>query len=89
MFVGHHAVGFASKRVSPHASLGLLIYRDMTEPLDRTGSIAMCLLALVLLGFYIGTAPPADTKKLAYGALTMWIVPFWAAWIDRHRAIRE
>ena len=32
--------------------------------------------------------PPPDTTKLAHGALTMIIVPFWAAWIDRHRAIR-
>jgi hypothetical protein len=84
----------------PHATLivelalftiGFLIYRDVTEPLDRTGSIAMWLLALVLVGTYVGTAgmaPPTDTKKLAYGALTMLVVPFWAAWVDRHRAVR-
>jgi membrane-bound metal-dependent hydrolase YbcI (DUF457 family) len=84
----------------PHATLiielalftiGFFIYRDMTEPVDRIGSIAMWLLGLVLIGTYVGTAgmtPPADTKKLAYGALTMVIVPIWAAWIDRHRAVR-
>lgn len=84
----------------PHATLivelalftiGFLIYRDVTEPIDRTGSIAMWLLALTLLGIYVATAgakPPADPKKIAYGALTLIIVPFWAAWIDRHRAVR-
>jgi membrane-bound metal-dependent hydrolase YbcI (DUF457 family) len=84
----------------PHATLiielalftiGFLIYRDMTEPLDRTGSIAMWLLAFVLVGIYIATAgakPPADTKVLACGALSMILVPFWAAWIDRHRGPR-
>ncbi|HEV8436111.1 MAG TPA: metal-dependent hydrolase [Thermoanaerobaculia bacterium] len=84
----------------PHATLivelalftiGFLIYRDVTEPIDRTGSVAMWLLALTLLGIYVATAgakPPADPKKIAYGALTLIIVPFWAAWIDRHRAVR-
>jgi membrane-bound metal-dependent hydrolase YbcI (DUF457 family) len=84
----------------PHATLivelalftiGFLLYRDATEPLDRTGSVAMWLLAIVLLAVYVATAgvlPPADPKKIAWGALTMIIVPIWAAWIDRHRAVR-
>jgi membrane-bound metal-dependent hydrolase YbcI (DUF457 family) len=84
----------------PHATLivelalftiGFLIYRDVTAPIDRTGSVAMWLLGFVLLGIYVataGTAPPADPKKIAYGALTLIIVPIWAAWVDRHRAVR-
>jgi hypothetical protein len=84
----------------PHATLivelalftiGFLIYRDVTEPIDRTGSIAMWLLGFVLLGIYISTAgmtPPKDPRQIAYGALILLVIPFWAAWVDRHRAVR-
>ena len=72
-------------------TIGVLIYRDMTEPVDRTGSIAMWALVLLLAGIYIGTAgttPPSDPKKIAWGALSLILVPIWAAWIDRHRELR-
>ena len=72
-------------------TIGVLLYRDMTEPLDRTGSLAMWALVAVLAGTYIATAgavPPREPKQIAYGALTLLIVPFWAAWVDRHRELR-
>jgi membrane-bound metal-dependent hydrolase YbcI (DUF457 family) len=72
-------------------TIGVMLYRDATEPVDRTGSFALWALVIVLLVIYMATAgakPPADTKQLAWGALSMILVPIWAGWIDRHREPR-
>lgn len=73
-------------------AIGLLIYRDMTHPRDRIGSVMMWAL-VILLGaafvFSASGAPPPDVRSVAYGTLALWIVPFWAAWFDRHRLPEE
>ena len=70
----------------------LMLYRDVTHPRDRIGSIALWALVLLLAGIYISLAsgkPPETTKQIAYLGLAGWLFPFWAAWIDRHRVGEE
>ena len=66
----------------------ILIYRDATKPRDRAGSIGFWSFVIVLLAIYIaaamGPAPP-NTKTVAIMGLTLWLLPLWAAWFDRHR----
>lgn len=69
-------------------AIGILIYRDFTKPRDRIGSISfwfyVIFLAAVFIASAAGQAPP-NTRVLAYSALALWVLPFWAAWFDRHR----
>ncbi|HUJ13983.1 MAG TPA: hypothetical protein VL284_09375 [Thermoanaerobaculia bacterium] len=68
--------------------LAILIYRDATKPRDRTGSIAFWALVILLGLLYLASAtgtPPPNVRVLEWMALSGWIVPFWAAWFDRHR----
>lgn len=72
-------------------AVGILIYRDCTKPRDRIGSIALWAFVLFLAAIYIFTAsgaPPPNTRVLAYMGLSGWLLPFWAAWFDRHREAR-
>lgn len=72
-------------------AIGILIYRDTTRPLDRIGSLFFWLFVIVLAALYIFGAsgkPPANVKQLAWGALAIeWLLPIWAWWFDRHRAV--
>src|SRR5206468_2374331 len=73
-------------------ALGILLYRDATQPRDRTGSLAMWAFILTLAGIFIANAggnPPPNEKALAWMALSLWLLPFWAAWFDRHREARQ
>jgi membrane-bound metal-dependent hydrolase YbcI (DUF457 family) len=72
-------------------AIGILIYRDTTQPLDRIGSVAMWALVLILAAMFIFGAsgrPPQNERQLAWAALVIeWIIPLWAWWFDRHRAV--
>jgi membrane-bound metal-dependent hydrolase YbcI (DUF457 family) len=71
---------------------GILIYRDVTAPRDRIGSIVMWLFILALAGIYIGNAsgaPPPNERTLALMALSLWLLPLWAWWFDRHRVVKS
>jgi membrane-bound metal-dependent hydrolase YbcI (DUF457 family) len=73
-------------------TIGIVIYRGMTEPRDRTGSVVMWALIALLAYLYAsmaGSAPPKDVKLVAYLGLAGFLIPLWAAWIDRHRELRE
>jgi membrane-bound metal-dependent hydrolase YbcI (DUF457 family) len=66
----------------------ILIYRGSTRARDRVGSIIFWAFAIVLLVIYLATAigpPPPNERTVAIMALTLWLLPFWAAWFDRHR----
>ncbi|HSJ15238.1 MAG TPA: metal-dependent hydrolase [Longimicrobiales bacterium] len=68
---------------------GIGLYLHATRATDRTGSIAFWSFAALLVAIYAATLagpPPPDTRTIAYSALTLWILPFWAHWFDRHRA---
>ena len=68
----------------------LAVYSRTTRPLDRTGSYALWSLVTVILVVYLSDImgpPPPDTRTLALFALAGWLLPPWAAWADRHRAL--
>ncbi len=69
-------------------AVGILIYRDVTKPRDRIGSIGMWAFIIILAAFYIYNAsavPPPNERVLAWGALSGWLFPLWVWWFDRHR----
>jgi membrane-bound metal-dependent hydrolase YbcI (DUF457 family) len=66
----------------------ILIYMRCTKPRDRVGSISFWAFVIVLAAIYLSTAfgpPPPNERTIAIMALTLWLLPFWAAWFDRHR----
>ena len=73
-------------------AVGILVYRDITHPVDRTGSISFWALVLLLIGLFIAMAPgtpPDNVRQIAWLGLSGWLIPFWAAWFDRHRVGEE
>jgi hypothetical protein len=72
-------------------AVGLWLYLRETRATDRVGSVGLLSFVLFLLiawaASLLGGAPPS-VKALAWGGLAMWLLPFWAAWIDRHRMAR-
>lgn len=68
--------------------IGVAIYLRATKARDRAGSIGpwslIILLALAYPASIVGGAPPS-VPAMASGTLIMWLIPFWAAWFDRHR----
>jgi len=80
------AIGIESAMLA----IGILIYRDTTKPRDRIGSIAFWAFIALLAAIYIANAsgaPPPNVRVLAWMALSLWLLPFWAAWFDRHREV--
>jgi len=73
-------------------AVGILVYRDYTHARDRIGSIAMWAFIIFLGGLFIANAggnPPPGVTIIAYSALALWMLPFWAAWFDAHRIPEE
>ena len=70
--------------------IGAALYVRATKARDRIGSIgAWSLIVLLALGYWasiVGGAPPS-VPAMASGSLIMWLIPFWAAWFDRHRDV--
>ncbi len=66
-----------------------LIYVRGTRARDRVGSIAMyaflILIAVIWAGGPFGPPPPSE-RAVALVSLSIWLLPFWAMWFDRHRA---
>jgi membrane-bound metal-dependent hydrolase YbcI (DUF457 family) len=70
-------------------AVGILMYRDATKPRDRIGAIGMWSFIIFLAAVYVATAagqPPPNERVLAWVGLTMWLLPLWAWWFDRHRS---
>jgi hypothetical protein len=66
----------------------ILIYRDSTRPRDRVGSVGLWAFVIGLVVIYVSTTfgpPPPNERAIAITALAGWLLPFWAAWFDRHR----
>jgi membrane-bound metal-dependent hydrolase YbcI (DUF457 family) len=71
---------------------GIAIYVRTTRARDRVGSIALWSLIAVLLLIYAGQfagPPPQNASQIAWVTMLLWLIPFWAAWIDRHREARS
>jgi membrane-bound metal-dependent hydrolase YbcI (DUF457 family) len=57
---------------------------------DRVGRLALLALALFIGLLWVTqpvAPPPPSDGAVAWGALTMWLLLPWAAWIDRHRGM--
>jgi len=70
---------------------GLAIYLATTRALDRTGSWALAAFVALLVLLYVGTlfsGPPPSAQVLAWSALSLWLLPLWLHWSDRHRVPR-
>lgn len=72
---------------------GIAVYLATTRarPNDRVGTWGLWALILFLgIGWSLslGTLTPMEERKLAWGALSMWLLVPWAAWVDRHRSVR-
>ena len=67
----------------------IALYLWCTRPIDQVGRWAFWGL-VALTGLIWGSqpwSPPAPSSKaVAVVSLSMWILPFWAAWIERHRS---
>jgi hypothetical protein len=67
---------------------GLAVYLRATVARDRAGSIGLWSLVAFLLLLYAAAVfgpPPPDGRTAAWSAEAMWLLIFWAFWVDRHR----
>ena len=71
--------------------VGLAIYLATTRALDRIGRWALATFVALLVLLYLATlfsGPPPSAQVLAWSALSLWLLPLWLHWVDRHRALR-
>jgi len=69
---------------------GVWLYLKTTQPVDRVGRWALASLVVVTLAIYFGNSlgpPPPSASLLTASAFGLWLVPFWAWWVDRHRIV--
>jgi membrane-bound metal-dependent hydrolase YbcI (DUF457 family) len=67
---------------------GIAIYLRTTKARDRAGRIGPWTLIAFLVVVYIVSLfgdPPPSVNAVASVTLLTWLIPFWAAWFDRHR----
>ena len=70
---------------------GLAIYLAATRARDRVGTWALAAFVALLVLLYVSTlfsGPPPSASVLAWSALSLWLLPLWLYWADRHRAAR-
>jgi hypothetical protein len=70
---------------------GLAIYLATTRALDRTGRWALGAFVTLLVLLYVSTifsGPAPSASVLAWSALSLWLLPLWLHWADRHRVLR-
>lgn len=69
-------------------AVGVALYWRTTAARHWAGSSGFWAFVIVV-GVIWAAAPllplPANRDAVAYGALALWLVPFWAAWFDYHR----
>jgi membrane-bound metal-dependent hydrolase YbcI (DUF457 family) len=71
---------------------GVWLYLRRTSAIDRIGSLGLWALVLFLLAVYVANVlgpPPPSVAAVAWSAQAMWLLVFWAFWVDRHRAARR
>lgn len=70
---------------------GLWLYLRASAARDQVGRLALTALVAVTSLIWISqpwSPPPPSAAAVAWGALILWLLPPWAAWIDAHRASR-
>lgn len=68
---------------------GLALYLRTTSARDRMGRWSLMALVALTALIWISQpwAPvPPSAAAVAWGGLVLWMLPPWAAWIDRHRS---
>jgi len=66
----------------------IAIYTRAQRPLDAVGRWAFWALVALTGVIWISqpwSSPPPDARAIAIVGMTMWLFPWWASWIDRHR----
>lgn len=67
---------------------GVVLYARAAKPVDRKGRIAFWSFVAFLLLTYVANilgGPPPNVVTIEVSALLLWLLVFWAAWIDKHR----
>lgn len=70
-------------------ALGAWLYTRATAARDRTGRWAWWTLVAFLAIIHLTNAfaePPPSMTAVAIGGLAIWLLVWWGAWADRHRA---
>ena len=69
----------------------LWLYAKTTQPRDRIGRWGFASFVVFVLAVYFANAfsptPPPGARVVAWLTLSGWLLPFWAAWFDRHREV--
>ena len=71
---------------------GVWLYASRTGPRDAVGRYGFWILVGFLVLVYAANLlgpPPPSVDAVAYAGLAAWLLPFWAAWLDRHRTPHE
>ena len=69
-------------------AIGVWVYSRATTPRDRTGRwawIALVAFLVVIHGANAVSPPPPNMTVVAVGGFAIWLLVWWAAWVDRHR----
>jgi membrane-bound metal-dependent hydrolase YbcI (DUF457 family) len=70
---------------------GVWLYAKTTRPRDGVGRWAFFAFVGFLVSVYAASAfsptPPPNARAVAFLTLSGWLLPFWAAWFDRHRDV--
>jgi hypothetical protein len=69
-------------------AIGVWVYSRTTTPRDRTGHWAWIALVAFLVAIHGANAispPPPNMTVVAVGGFAIWLLVWWAAWVDRHR----
>jgi hypothetical protein len=71
---------------------GLWIYLAATRARDRTGTLALWSMVVLMVVLYFAASlgpPPPNAQALRTAALMTWLFVPWVFWIDRHRELRS
>ena len=68
---------------------GAAVYWQRTVARDWQGSRGFWAFIVTIILVWASAPllpPPSSERAVAVGALALWLIPFWAAWFDFHRA---
>ncbi|MGZ5119810.1 MAG: metal-dependent hydrolase [Burkholderiales bacterium] len=69
-------------------AIGILMYVRATRPRDRTGTLALVAMVVLLTIIFVSgffAPPPASARWVALAGIGLWLFVPWAYWIDGHR----